>query len=101
MISNLIPSEATHNSLDLIENPPFFVSFENAFTQKIGPSYSSDFPMLEFEVLGDRNIFIDLQLTQSEIVARKVRNNEIVLRTHATEAANRNNHKQQIMITSK
>ena len=57
--------------------------------------------MLEFEVLGEGNIFIDLQLTQSEIVAGNVRNNGIVLRTHATEAANRNNHKQQIMITSK
>ena len=45
--------------------------------------------MLEFEVLGDRNNFIDLQRTRSEIVARIVQNNGNVLRTHATEAAQR------------
>ena len=89
MISNLIPSEATHSSLDLFEKPPLLVTFEIAFTQKIGPSYSPDGPMLEFEVLGDRNNFIDLQRTRLEIVARIVRSNGNVLRTHATEAANR------------
>ena len=89
MISNLIPSEATHSSLDLFEKPPLLVTFLNAFTQKIGPSYSPDGPMLKFEVLGDRNNFIDLQRTRLEIVARIVRSNGNVLRTHATEAANR------------
>ena len=89
MISNLIPSEATHSSLDLSEKPPLLVTSEIAFTQKIGPSYSPDGPMLEFEVLGDRNNFIDLQRTRLEIVARIVRNNGTVLRTHASEAANR------------
>ena len=75
--------------MELFEKPPLLVFFENAFTQKIGPSYSPDSPMLEFEVLGDRNIFIDLQRTRLEIVARIVRSIETVLRTHATEAANR------------
>ena len=89
MFSNLIPSEATHSSLDLFEKPSFLVFFENAFTQNIGPSYSPDGPMLEFEVLGDRNNFIDLQRTRLEIVVRIVRSNRNVLRTHATEAANR------------
>ena len=77
MISKLIPTEATHSSLDL---------FEKAFTQRIGPSYSPDGPMLEFEVLGDRNKFIDLQRTRLEIVLRVVQNNGNVLRTHATDA---------------
>ena len=45
--------------------------------------------MLEFELLGDRNNFIDLQRTRLEIVARVVQNNGNVLRTHATEAAQR------------
>ena len=88
MISNLIPSEATHSSSDLFEKLPILVTFENAFTQKIGPSYSPDGHMLEFEVLGDRKNFIDLQRTHLEIVARIVRSNGNVLRTHATEAAN-------------
>ena len=54
--------------------------------EKIGPSYSPDGPMLEFEVLGDRNNFIDLQRTRLEIVLRVVQNNGNVLRTHATDA---------------
>ena len=47
--------------------------------------------MLELEVLGDRNTFIDLQRTRLEIVARVVQNNGNVLRTHATEEAQRDN----------
>ena len=57
----MIPSEEIHSSLDLIEKPPLLVTFENAFTQNIGPSYSPDGPMLELEVLGDLNSFVDLQ----------------------------------------
>ena len=86
MISNLIPTEATHSSLDLFEKPPLLVTFEKAFNQKVGPSYSPDGPMLEFEVLRDRNNFIDLQRTRLEIVLRVVQNNGNVLRTHATDA---------------
>ena len=89
MISNLLPTEATHSSVDLFEKPPLFVTFENAFNKKIGPPYSPDGPMLEFEVLGGRNNFIDLQRTRLEIVARVVQNNGNVLRTHATEVAKR------------
>ena len=89
MISNLLPTEATHSSLDLLKKPPLLVTFENAFTQKIGPSYSPDGPMLELEVLGDRNNFIDLQRSRLEIKARVVQNNGNILRTHATEAAQR------------
>ena len=37
--------------------------------KKIGPFCSPDDPMLEIEVLGDRNNFIDLQRTRLEIVA--------------------------------
>ena len=79
MIFKLTPSETTHSSLDLSEKPPLLVTFENAFTQKIGCSYSPDGPMLEFEVLGDRNNFIDLQRTHLEVVARIVRSNGNVL----------------------
>ena len=86
MISNLLPTKATHSSLDLFEKPPLLVTFENAFPQKTGPSYSPDGPMLEFEILGDRNNFFDLQRTRLEIVACIVQNYGIVLRTHATEA---------------
>ena len=57
----MTPSEATQSSLDLFEKPPLLVTFENAFKQNIGPFYSPDGPMLELEVLGDLNSFVDLQ----------------------------------------
>ena len=82
MIYNSLQTEATHSLLVSIEQPPVFVLFQNSFTQKTGRSYSPDGPMLDFEVLGDRNNFI-------EIVARIVQNNGNVLRNQATEAAQR------------
>ena len=67
MINNLLPAEATHTILDLFEKQPLLVTFDNAFTQKIGPSYSRDGPMLDFQVIGDRSNFIDLQKLLLEI----------------------------------
>ena len=61
MIANLLPNEATHSSLDLFEKQLLLITFENAFDQKIGPVYSHNGPMLEFEITGDRNKFVDLQ----------------------------------------
>ena len=61
MIANLLPNEATHSSLDLFEEPALLVTFDESFCQKVGPVYSPDVPMFEFEVTGDRNNFIDLQ----------------------------------------
>ena len=63
MITNLLPAEATHTTLHLFEKQPLLTTFDSAFTQKVGPSYSPDGPMLEFEVCIDRNNFIDLQKT--------------------------------------
>ena len=65
MIPNILPAEATHTTLDLFEKQPLLITFDNAFTQKVGPSYSPDCPVLEFEVLGDRNKLIDLQKTST------------------------------------
>jgi hypothetical protein len=61
MITNLLPNEATHSSLDLFERPSLLVAFNGAFEQKIGPVYSPNGPTLEFKVVGDRNNFLDLQ----------------------------------------
>ena len=71
MSTNLLPAVATHITLDLIEKLPLVITFENAFTQKIGSSYSPDAPMLEFEVVGDSNNFIDLQKFLIEIKKAK------------------------------
>ena len=57
----VIPSEATHSSLDLFEKPPLLVTFDQSFEQKTGPLYSPSGSSLEFEVVGDGNNFIDLQ----------------------------------------
>ena len=35
MISNVIPTEATHNSLELFEKPPLFVILELHSTKKL------------------------------------------------------------------
>ena len=66
----VIPSEATHSSLDLFEKPPLLVTFDQSFEQKPGPLYSPSGPSLEFEVVGDRNSFIDLQKIYLEIKCR-------------------------------
>ena len=57
----VIPSEATHSSSDLFEKPLLLVTFDQSFEQKTGPLYSPSVSSLEFEVVSDRNIFIDLQ----------------------------------------
>ena len=87
MITNLLPAEATHTTLDLFEKQPLLITFDNAFTQKVGPSYSPDGPMLEFEVLGDRNNFIDLRKLFFEIKCKISGNNDDDLRT-GTDAIN-------------
>ena len=60
MIANSLPTEATHSSLDLIEKPALLVTFDGSFCQKLGPVYSPNGPIIEFEVSGDRNNFIYL-----------------------------------------
>ena len=87
MITNLLPAEATHTTLDLFEKQPLLIIFDNAFTQKVGSSNSPDGPMLEFEVLGDTNNFIDLQKLLLEIKCKSSRNKVGDLRS-GTDAAN-------------
>ena len=88
MIANLLPSEATQTTLDVFEKTPLLVTFGNACTQKCGPSFSPDGPVLEFEVLDDRKNFIDLQKTVLEIKCKITQANDADLRA-GTEAANR------------
>ena len=76
----MLPAEATHSTLDLFEKQPLHMIFDNSFTQKVGPSYSPEVPMLEFEVLGDRNNFIG-SLKTLEIKCKISQNNDGDLRT--------------------
>ena len=92
MRSNLmLPAEATHSSLDLFEKPPLLVTFDQSFEQKTGPLYSPAGSSLEFEIIGDRNNFIDLQKIYLEIKCKIVQANGNDLRYHATEAADTDN----------
>ena len=86
MITNLLPLEATHSSLDLFEKAPLLVTFDYSFEQKIGPAYSPNGPNLEFEVVGDRNNFIDLQKIYLEIKYRILQTGGNALRYDATDA---------------
>ena len=87
MINNLLPKEATHTTLYLFETYSLLISFDNVFTQKVRPSFSPGGAMLEFEVLGDSNTFIELQKLLLEIKCKISRNNDGDLRT-GTNAAN-------------
>ena len=86
MIANLFPSEATHSSLDLFEKPSLLVTFDGSFCQKLGPVYSPNGPMLEFEVAGDRNDFIDLQKIFLEVKCKIFQSSEADLRYDAGAA---------------
>ena len=83
MITNLLPAEATHTTLDLFKKTASTYYFRQCFYS----SYSPGAPMLEFEVLGDRNNFIELQNLLLEIECKISRNNDGDLRT-GTDATN-------------
>ena len=87
MIGNMLPTEATHSSLDLFEKPALLVTFDGSFCQKVEPVYSPNGPMLEFEVAGDRNNFIDLQKIFLEIKCKIIQASEAELKYDAGAAA--------------
>jgi len=88
MITNVLPNEATHSSLDLFERPSLLVAFDGAFEQRIGPVYSPNGPTLEFKVLGDRNNFLDLHHIYLELSCSIHQHNGNDLRYDGTTAAN-------------
>ena len=67
----------------MFEKQSLLVTFDNAFTQRIGPPYSTDGPKFEFEVIGDRNSFIDLQKFSLEIKCKITQSNDADVRTRA------------------
>ena len=48
-ITNLLPEEATHTTLDLFENEPLLINFDKDFIQNLEPSVFPELPLLEFE----------------------------------------------------
>ena len=61
MLLNVLPVERSHSSLDIFQRPPLLNTLNTSFEEKIGPVYAPNGPTLEFEVVGDRKKFIDLQ----------------------------------------
>ena len=88
MITSVLPIEATHTSLDLWERSPLLVPFSHPLEQKVGPAFTPNGANLEFEVIGDRNNFIDLRKIYLELVCRIKNNDNTDLRYDATTAAN-------------
>ena len=84
----ILPAEATHSSLDLFEKPPLLVTFDHSFEQKTGPLYSPSGSSLEFEIIGDRNNFIDLQKIYLEIKCKIKNTDGTDLKFDATDDAN-------------
>ena len=85
MIGHLLANEATHSSLDLFEKQSLLITFENSFNQKIGPVYSPNETMLEFEITGDRNNFVDLPKIFLEIRCKVMQANGADLRYGNTD----------------
>ena len=83
----MLPTEATHSSLDLFEKTALLVTFDGSFCQKVWPVYSPNGPMLEFEVAGDRKNFIDLQKIFLEIKCKIVQASEADLKYDVGAAA--------------
>ena len=90
MIVNMLPAEATHSSFDLFEEKALLVTFDGSFCQRLGGVYSPNGPMLEFEVTGDRNNFIDLQKIFPEIQCKIVQSSDADLKYDNTAAADVN-----------
>ena len=76
----MLPTEAAHSSLDLYEKQEILVTFDGSFCQKVGPVYSPNGPMLEFQFVGERNSFIDLQKIWLEIKCKTVQASEAELK---------------------
>lgn len=88
MLPNVLPVEASHTSLDIFERSPVLITFDSSFEQKVGPTYSPDGPTLEFEIVGDRNNFLDLQRIFLEIKCKILQSDGSILRYDNTSAAN-------------
>ena len=69
----------------MFEKQPLLITFKNASDQKIGPVYSPNGPMLEFEITGDRNNSVDLQKNYLEIRCKVTQPNGADLRYDNTD----------------
>ena len=86
MSAKFLPVEASHSALDLFERSPLLITFDNSFEQKVGHLYSPNGPTLEFEVVGDRTNFIDLQNIYIEVKCKTLQSDSKDLRFRTGDA---------------
>ena len=94
MLPNVLPLEASLSSMDIFERSPVLITFDtfdSSFEQKIGPIHSPNGPTLAFEVVGDRNNFLELQKISMEMKCKFTQTDGTVLRYDARSAAKSNN----------
>ena len=73
--------------MDIFERPPLLITCNTPFERKIVPVNAPKRPTLEFEVVGDRTNFIDLQNIHLEVKCRIFRPNGDKLEYDAGNAA--------------
>ena len=88
MLPNVLPLEASHNSLDIFERSPVLITFDSSFYQKIGSIHSPNGPTLKFEVVGDRNTFLNWQKNFLKIKCNVTQTDGRDLRFDSRSAAN-------------
>ena len=71
MNTELLPAESTRTNLNFLEKQSLLVTIDNAFAQKVGPPCSPNGPMLEFDVVSDRENFMELQNFLLEMKQKK------------------------------
>lgn len=55
-----MPIPVTHSGLQLFEAPRVLTPFDRGFTEEIFPKTNLNGPTLEFELSGERNVYVDL-----------------------------------------
>ena len=78
--------------MDILKRIPLVIAFDTSFEQKVGPFYSLNGPTLEFEVVGDRTNFFDLQNIYLEVKCKVLQLDNNILRFTTGNAAQNDLH---------
>ena len=89
MLTNILPVEATHSSLNLFEKHTLLTSIDGGFKERVGPASNVNAQALEF--VGDRENFIDLQNIQLELTCQVLNRDGTALRYPTTDAPDQTN----------
>ena len=88
MLTNILPVEATHSSLNLFEKHTLLTSIDGGFKERVGPVSNANAQALEFKFVGDRENFIDLQNIQLELTCQVLNRDGTAPTTDAPDQTN-------------